>query len=383
MEEQERAAQQPGLNVPSSFKGLIEALVFAASEPLSLRQLKAICEAPTPEGADRQVDQEEIERALAELNEEYQRDDRAYRIVPIAGGFQFATLSEYAEWIGRLAREQSRRKLSQSAVETLAIIAYKQPISRPEIESIRGVNCEYVLRSLLEKDLVTITGRADTVGRPLLYGTTREFLQHFGLNLVTDLPRPREIEEILGETQFETDRRMLEAQAAADEAQKEVEDFKSRLPHIPKRKPDLDETAKIIPRRRQREITLKPTGEGPETIPPEMADDTPTNDLEPGMDVVEEAPASSESEAEATVPPATSGVDEGFTEPADEPEKARARTEEGISEVSGRADTGAQSPANDLVTPGGEAAPAGEAPAKSRWQTWKHRVREIIRKLFG
>ena len=180
----------------------------------------------------------------------------------IAGGYQFATLSDYAGWLGKLYKEQGRRKLSQSGVETLAIIAYKQPIAKAEVEKIRGVNCDYVLKSLLEKELLTVTGRAETVGRPLLYGTTREFLKHFGLNDITDLPRPREIEEILGESQFETERRMLEAQAGAEQARKEQEDFKSRLPHIPKKKSELDaKDVEIVPHKKIREIKIMPAEE--------------------------------------------------------------------------------------------------------------------------
>jgi hypothetical protein len=182
--------------------------------------------------------------------------------VQIAGGYQFATLSDYSEWLGKLYREQGRRKLSQSGVETLAIIAYKQPITKAEVEKIRGVNCDYVLKNLLEKELLTITGRAESVGRPLLYGTTREFLKHFGLNDITDLPRPREIEEILGESQFETERRMLEAQAGADQARKEQEEFKSRLPHIPKKKSELEEKdVEIVPHKKVREIKITPVEE--------------------------------------------------------------------------------------------------------------------------
>ena len=124
------------------------------------------------------------------------------------------------------------------------------------------MNCDYVLKSLLEKELLTVTGRAETVGRPLLYGTTREFLKHFGLNDITDLPRPREIEEILGESQFETERRMLEAQEGAELMKKEHEDFKSRLPHIPKKKPELDEKGvEIVPHKRMREIKIMPMEE--------------------------------------------------------------------------------------------------------------------------
>jgi hypothetical protein len=176
--------------------------------------------------------------------------------------------------LGKLYKEQTRRKLSQSSIETLAIIAYKQPITKPEIESIRGVNCDYVLSTLLEKDLATIVGRAPTVGRPLLYGTSREFLKHFGLNDLNDLPRPREIQEILGDSQFETERRMLEAQQGVEE--KKEEEFKSRLPHIPKRKPGLDNEVKILPKKRVRDINIRKSenesAQKPSELPAESAE---------------------------------------------------------------------------------------------------------------
>lgn len=243
------------LQVPTTLKSLIEALFFAAREPLSVKQIQTIYEYRGLNGESRQLEPAEVIRIVDELNAEYAAADKPYRIIQIAGGYQFATLPGYAEWLGKLYKEQARRKLSQSSIETLAIVAYKQPITKPEIESIRGVNCDYVLKTLLEKELVTIVGRATTVGRPLLYGTTKEFLKHFGLNELTDLPRPREVQEILGESQFETERRMLEAQQGVLE--KKEEDFKSRLPHIPKRKPGLDEEVKIIPRKRIREIKVR------------------------------------------------------------------------------------------------------------------------------
>ncbi|MBM4168352.1 MAG: SMC-Scp complex subunit ScpB [Ignavibacteria bacterium] len=258
MEEQKAIEEKRAIQIPTTLKSLLEALIFSADEPLSVKDIRVLYGESASGLEQRDLDPIEIERTVAMLNEEYQSADRPYRIINIGGGYLFATRKEYAEWIGLLSWEQSRRKLSQSAVESLAIIAYKQPISKPEIEAIRGVNCDYVLKSLLEKDLVTITGRANTVGRPLLYGTTRQFLMHFGLNNVTDLPRPREIEEILGESQFETERRMLEAQQAAEKAKKEAEDFKSRLPHIPKRKPEMDETVQIVPKKRPRDIKLRP-----------------------------------------------------------------------------------------------------------------------------
>ena len=243
------------LQVPTTLKSLIEGLVFAAQESLSIKQIQAMYEYQGLDGELRQIEPDEITRIVEELNSEYVAADKPYRIIQIAGGYQFATLPAYAEWLGKLYREQARRKLSQPSTETLAIIAYRQPVTKPEIESIRGVNCDYVLKTLLEKVLVTIVGRATTVGRPLLYGTTKEFLKHFGLNDVTDLPRPREIEEILGESQFETERRMLEAQQGLQE--KKEEEFKSRLPHIPKRKPGLDDEVKIIPRKRIRDLKVR------------------------------------------------------------------------------------------------------------------------------
>lgn len=263
MTEEQTTIEKTELKIPTTFKALVEALIFAAEEPLSLNQIRSIYQGENLRNDEsKQIEPETIRQIVTDLNKEYSRQDRPYRIVQIAGGYQFATSSEYAEWLGKLYKEQGRRKLSQSGVETLAIIAYKQPITKAEIEKIRGVNCDYVLKTLLEKELLTVTGRAESVGRPLLYGTTREFLKHFGLNDITDLPRPREIEEILGESQFETERRMLEAQAGAEQARKEQEDFKSRLPHIPKKKPELDEKGvEIVPHKRMREIKIMPMEE--------------------------------------------------------------------------------------------------------------------------
>jgi segregation and condensation protein B len=257
MQEQTTIEKEP-LKIPTTLKALVEALIFAAQEPLSINQIRAVYQSDDSRNSDsKQIEPETIRQIVTDLNQGYEKYDRPYRIVQIAGGYQFGTLSVYAEWLGRLLKEQGRRKLSQSGVETLAIVAYKQPITKSEVEKIRGVNCDYVLKTLLEKELLTITGRADSVGRPLLYGTTKEFLKHFGLNDITDLPRPREIEEILGESQFETERRMLEAQEGAELMKKEQEDFKSRLPHIPKKKSDLDEKdVEIIQTKKTREIKI-------------------------------------------------------------------------------------------------------------------------------
>jgi segregation and condensation protein B len=258
--QEQTTIEKAELKIPTTLKALVETLIFAAQEPLSINQIRAIYQGDDARNNGlKQIEPETIRQSITDLNVEYEKSDRPYRIVQIAGGYQFATLSDYAEWLGKLYKEQGRRKLSQSGVETLAIAAYKQPVTKAEIEKIRGVNCDYVLKTLLEKELLTVTGRAESVGRPLLYGTTKEFLKHFGLNDITDLPRPREIEEILGESQFETERRMLEAQEGAELMKKEHEDFKSRLPHIPKKKSELEEkNVEIIQNKKTRDIRIMP-----------------------------------------------------------------------------------------------------------------------------
>ena len=258
--QEQTTIEKTELKIPTTLKALVEALIFAAQEPLSINQIRAIYQGDDARNnGSKQIEPETVRQSVTDLNLEYEKSDRPYRIVQIAGGYQFATLSDYAEWLGKLYKEQGRRKLSQSGVETLAIVAYKQPVTKAEIEKIRGVNCDYVLKTLLEKELLIVTGRAESVGRPLLYGTTKEFLKHFGLNDITDLPRPREIEEILGESQFETERRMLEAQEGAELMKKEQEDFKSRLPHIPKKKSGLEEKdVEIIQNKKTREIRIMP-----------------------------------------------------------------------------------------------------------------------------
>lgn len=182
------------------YNSVIEALIFASDEAVSATDLhKSIRQI---DGEDVQLSVEEIETAIDELNDKYDAAGLSFRIVKVARGFLFATRAEYSNYLGYLSSEKSKRRLSQAALETLAIIAYKQPITKPELESIRGVNSDYILNMLLEKNLITISGRSDTIGRPLLYGTTDEFLKYFGLYQITDLPKPREIEEIMKDEDF-------------------------------------------------------------------------------------------------------------------------------------------------------------------------------------
>ena len=176
----------------SGLKNIIESVIFASDESVSTKQIKDILDVFKIES-----NAKEIETIIDELNKCYEINDNAFEIIKISGGYQFATKKKYAQFIGKLYSEIQKKKLSQSAIETLSIIAYKQPITRSEIEFIRGVNVDYIVNSLLERDLVTIKGRADGPGRPILYGTTNNFLRVLGINSLDDMPRLKEINEIL------------------------------------------------------------------------------------------------------------------------------------------------------------------------------------------
>ncbi len=202
------------------YKSIIESLIFASDEPIGATEIvKAIKEI---DGEDIAVSTKDVEETVDYLNQCYKDNDRAFRIIRIANGFTFATKPEYAKYIGYLSSEKSRRRLSQAALETLAIIAYKQPITKPEIETIRGVNSDYIINSLLEKNLITIKGRAETIGRPLLYATTDEFLMYFGLNKITDLPKPREVEEIMKDSEFIEQKRKIMMNEIEEELENDV-----------------------------------------------------------------------------------------------------------------------------------------------------------------
>lgn len=166
-------------------RGIVEALLFAADEPLSPRRLAAAIDEVTPA---------EVEGVIDRLNAEYLREGRAFAIRAIAGGWQIVTRPEYAEHIGRLGSSASAPRLTQAALETLSIVAYKQPVTRAELEAIRGVNVDGVLRTLVDRDLVRVAGRAEGIGRALLYATTDHFLEYFGLAGLDALPRPEELE---------------------------------------------------------------------------------------------------------------------------------------------------------------------------------------------
>ena len=166
-------------------KPIIESLLFAAEAPVSLRKLTDIIE---------DVDGSQIQEAIVQLKNDYTTQGRSFQIEEIAGGYQLFSKPEYYEWITKLRKKSGETKLSQAALETLAIIAYKQPILRADLESIRGVQSGQIIRLLMEKDLVKVVGRDETLGHPLLYGTTKKFLEYFGLKDLKDLPKVEELE---------------------------------------------------------------------------------------------------------------------------------------------------------------------------------------------
>ena len=184
--------------ISTEIKNIIESVIFASEDEITSKQIKDVIDK-----SGLRVSLSEIEESVNSINEELKSNNKPFEILRIAGGFSFATKKEYGRFIGKLFEDKQRKKLSQSALETLSIIAYKQPITRSDIEFIRGVNVDYIVNSLLEKDLITIIGRAETPGRPILYGTTKAFLKILGLNALEDLPKLKEINEILKNQEIE------------------------------------------------------------------------------------------------------------------------------------------------------------------------------------
>ena len=167
---------------------ILEALLFSSEEPLAASRLREF--APELAATD-------IKKAVQALNEWYRESGRAFQVEEVAGGFQMFTLPQYAEYVERMYAKRQQNRLSPKALETLAIVAYKQPITRLEIEEIRGVNVDGVMKTLLSRNLITISGTASTPGNPFIYKTTRKFLEYFGLKSLKDLPRLKELDEIV------------------------------------------------------------------------------------------------------------------------------------------------------------------------------------------
>ena len=167
---------------------MVEALLFASDAPLTAGDLARL---------DDSWDEEQVEQFIAALKGEYERENRAFDIFEIAGGYQILTRPEYSPVLERFDTVPAPSRLSAPALETLAIIAYRQPVGRAEVEEIRGVGAGGVLKTLQERALVEVVGRGEGLGRPLLYGTTRTFLDHFGFRSLADLPRPEELPIVL------------------------------------------------------------------------------------------------------------------------------------------------------------------------------------------
>ncbi len=185
----------------------VESLILAAPEPLAARRIADVIDEATPSA---------VTAAVTQLNNRYTEAVSSFRIREIAGGFQFHIIPEYSGYVEELFARQRKLRLTRASLETLAIVAYRQPVTKTNIEHIRGVASDGVVHNLLEKKLITIAGRAETVGRPLQYGTTAEFLKFFGLNALTDLPQMREIEELL-KAEESTNQTKLELSAREEE----------------------------------------------------------------------------------------------------------------------------------------------------------------------
>ncbi len=184
VEEQNDLPEQ-GQDGEPTVETVVEAVLFASDESLTDNRLAKIVESSG----------KQVRQCIKNLNEKYQAGNNAFRIEQIAGGYQMLTLSTYNYWLKKLLRARNESKLSPAALETLAIIAYKQPVIRADIEVIRGVAAGEVIRTLCYKGLVKIVGRAEILGRPMLYGTTKKFLEVFGLNTLKDLPKIEELKK--------------------------------------------------------------------------------------------------------------------------------------------------------------------------------------------
>jgi segregation and condensation protein B len=176
-------------------KSIIECLLFVSDEPLKVAAIRDVLG---------EFDEPELRKLITELQMDYEMQGRPLAIAEVAEGFQVVTREQFASWIKKLYKSKVTHRLSKAALETLAIVACKQPITRLEVETLRGVSTEGVLDTLFERKLIRILGRKEVVGRPLLYGTTKEFLRYFGLKDLTELPKLEEVNEILGGKTWQT-----------------------------------------------------------------------------------------------------------------------------------------------------------------------------------
>lgn len=169
----------------------IESLIFASGHPVGKKEIKECLE----EIFGQKIEEQNIELSLERVVEKYRADNFAFEVVEIAEGYQFLTKGAFHKTVGQHLKLTAKKMLSKSALETLSIIAYRQPVSKSEVEQIRGVNCDYTVQKLLEKELIAIDGRSEGPGRPLLYGTSEKFMDYFGLKSLKDLPKLKDFKE--------------------------------------------------------------------------------------------------------------------------------------------------------------------------------------------
>jgi segregation and condensation protein B len=406
--------QTAGVAVATELKEIVEALLFASDEPVTPEILRVVFDDMNRDVPDTEKlipTSAEIRATVDLLNAEYVESRRAYRIQPLAGGYIFATEKKFASWVGKLLKEKARRKLSQTAVETLAIIAYKQPITKSAVEFIRGVNADYIMKTLLEKNLATVVGRAHSPGRPLLYGTTGDFLKHFGLNEITDLPKPREIEELLGETELEVEKRMLANQEEMEFKEKLHEKFdpNSRAPHIPRKKSKLQEPPKEDEGKTVVEAMM-PVQSQPHTrgtVEIEVVENEGVVSHPPSIEpiaaksesVEETAPFFVENSTKTGLQPTGQSIDSGTSlnneaplEIFAGPERTADSDEDRSEPVSVQHSDEPSIPdfiapekivSTEGVVPSSEAERPEEHGSKKGWSTWKTKIQTFFRKLFG
>jgi len=200
----------------------IEAIIFSSDKPV---RLKDIVEALNKADGRSKIDKKKVEAAIDKIEEKYNDPEYAFSMLRISDGFQFLTKTEYHKTVSSYLNVKSKRRLSSAAMETLAVIAYKQPVTKSEIEQIRGVNCDYTVQRLLEKELVEIAGRSPGPGRPLFYATSKMFMDHFALSSIKDLPQLKEIvpeDNVIGIPELEDEPSPEELAAAIRQPSGEV-----------------------------------------------------------------------------------------------------------------------------------------------------------------
>jgi segregation and condensation protein B len=243
----------------TEIKSVLEALLFASDKPVSLVQLAKVFDA---------VERKTVHQLLDELRADFERENRGYRLMEIAEGWQLVTRPEYASYIRKLTGSRAASRLTRPSLESLAIIAYKQPITKAEVEGIRGVNSDAVMHSLMERRLIRTVGRKDVLGRPLLYGTTRDFLVTFGLKDLGELPRLSELHDLLKQDTVNAE--LWEIDAQGQVVPREAEDFLKT--------PELDGQGEDDGA--PRETPVETAGEGPGALPGEAHSEPPEE--EPG-----------------------------------------------------------------------------------------------------